>query len=104
MLTAHEDHFAALAANPAQWASEPQKWGKVQGYSSGMLSVTGFDFPVGSGAKILTENGNVVGAEVAGLATTNVFGQPATSRRTGSIGFGRERSGAVPGSVPSQFR
>ena len=47
---------------------------------------------------------DVAGAVVDGLATTNLFGQPSTSSRNGSRGFGSESSGAVPGGVPSQLR
>lgn len=43
------------------------RWGKVKACSAGLLRVSGFHYPIGSGATVLSEDGHEVGAEVVGF-------------------------------------
>ncbi|GAA0469260.1 flagellar protein export ATPase FliI [Parasphingorhabdus litoris] len=67
MLDIEYDRLARLLLETGAITPGPEKWGKVRAYSSGLLHACGFNYPVGSGAQIESENGRYIGAEIVGF-------------------------------------
>ncbi|HEY9090517.1 FliI/YscN family ATPase [Parasphingorhabdus sp.] len=67
MLNLDYDRLSRLLLESGAIIPAPVKWGKVKTCSAGLLHVSGFDYPIGSGAMILSEDGREIGAEVVGF-------------------------------------
>lgn len=67
MLNINYDRLSRLLIDTGMISAAPVKWGKVKACSAGLLHASGFDYPIGTGAVILSEDGQEVRAEVIGF-------------------------------------
>ncbi len=67
MLSINYDRLSRLLIDTGTISPAPVKWGKVKACSAGLLHATGFDYPIGTGAVVLSEDGQEVNAEVIGF-------------------------------------
>lgn len=67
MLNLDYDRLSRVLIDTGAITAAPVKWGKVKTCTAGLLHVSGFDYPIGSGAMILSEDGREIGAEVVGF-------------------------------------
>ncbi|MEW4467111.1 FliI/YscN family ATPase [Parasphingorhabdus sp. JC815] len=67
MLKLDYDRLSRLLIETGEITPGPVKWGKVKSCSAGLLRVSGFDYPIGFGAEISSEDGRNIGAEVVGF-------------------------------------
>lgn len=67
MLNLDYDRLSRALIETGTISATPVKWGKVKACSAGLLHVSGFDYPIGFSAIILSEDGQEVGAEVVGF-------------------------------------
>lgn len=67
MLNIDYDRLSRLLLETGIITPAPVKWGKVKACSAGLLHASGFDYPIGTGAMILSEDGRELGAEVVGF-------------------------------------
>jgi len=67
MLSINYDRLSRLLIDTGTISPAPVKWGKVKACSAGLLHASGFDYPIGTGAVVLSDDGEEVGAEVIGF-------------------------------------
>ena len=67
MLNLDYDRLSRILIETGNISAAPVKWGKVKACSAGLLHVSGFNYPIGFGATILSEDGQEIGAEVVGF-------------------------------------
>ncbi len=67
MLNLDYDRLSRLLLESGAISPAPVKWGKVKACSGGLLHASGFDYPIGFGAQIQSENGRTIGAEIVGF-------------------------------------
>ncbi len=67
MLDLDYDRLSRLLIETGAITPALTKWGKVKVCSGGLLNASGFDYPIGFGAQIQSENGREIGAEVVGF-------------------------------------
>lgn len=70
MLSINYDRLSRFLIDTGTISATPVKWGKVKACFAGLLHASGFDYPIGTGAMVLSEDGQKVGAEVIGFDGT----------------------------------
>lgn len=89
MLNLDYDRLSRILIETGTLSTAPVKWGKVKACSAGLLHVSGFDYPIGFGATILSEDGLEIGAEVVGfdgaMTTLAPFDEHAAIRVDASV-------------------
>lgn len=67
MLDLDYDRLSRMLLDAGVITPAPVKWGKVKACSGGLVQASGFDYPIGFGARIASENGREIGAEIVGF-------------------------------------
>ena len=67
MLNLDYDRLSRTLLETGAISATPVKWGKVKACSAGLLQVSGFDYPIGFGATVRSEDGEEIGAEIVGF-------------------------------------
>lgn len=70
MLNLDYDRLSRILIETGTIAPALVRWGKVKVCTAGLLHASGFQYPIGYGATILSEDGREIGAEVVGFDGT----------------------------------
>lgn len=67
MLNLDYNRLSRILIETGTISPAPVKWGKVKACSAGLIQVSGFDYPIGFGATIQSEDGEEIGADIVGF-------------------------------------